>query len=148
MVFEELVDELAVLPVLWQTCLYRSQDMVLPDFPQTFIEEEIQVDPLAVIGDPAACDEAVEMDVELHILAEGMQNGGYTREDTPTFQLMAEDVHYDAEDLPESNCYEFPVILHQSPQFVRKCEDTMTMRTVEQVPLHLIGPFIGHTTAT
>lgn len=118
MILEELVDKAVIFLRLRENGFDCCQNMILPDLPQAFVEEEIQVGPVSVISYPTTGHQAMEMNVEFHIFSESVKYGSYSWGDTKAFELVLEDIHHHGQDLSEGNPYELPVIPHQLPEFV------------------------------
>ena len=122
--------------------------MILPDFAQAFIEEEIQLYPIPAVVYPTRSDDAVEMHVELQVFAKGMQDCGDAGSDHYSPQLFLEDVPHYSQDFLESDLDELSIFLHEGPKLIGKSEYTMPMCAIQEMRLYPVCPFLGEPAST
>jgi hypothetical protein len=148
MVFEKFVNKSAVFPGLGKDCLDGSQNMILPDFSQALIEEEIHVNPIAVFIHPATGYHAVEMDVELHIFSESMEDRNYSGGDFYPLELMLENVFDNGENLLRQKWDEAAVFPENGPQFICQGKDAVPMGAIKHLPYCFVCPFFSEPAPT
>lgn len=147
-VFEHLVYETAVFICLGQCFLDGCKHMILPNFAQSQVWEEIDVYPVAFIIDATARNHAMEVHVEFEVFTESMQGTGYPDFYPDSMKMILEDVFNYDKDLLGCHLNEIAVCFHQRPYLIWQGEDNVPVRNPEEMAADPLCPILSQPPAT
>jgi hypothetical protein len=122
--------------------------MILPDFAQRQVREEVDIYPVVVLIDTPTRHHAVEVHIELEVFTKGVQGTGYTCLYLDATEMVLKDVLNYCEDLLCYHLDEISICFHQWPYLVRKSENNMAVRNPEEMAAYPLCPILSQPPAT